>query len=98
MVEVFFHPKAREDLSHAAAYLNDETIDLKQEFYNELDQVLDFISTFPNGFVSLEYGLRRCYMKRFKYNIFYRILDDNRIAVIAVMHSKRKPFNFLDRL
>jgi toxin ParE2 len=98
MIEVFFHPKAREDLSQAASYLENQALGLKQDFYNELDQVLDFLSLFPEGFVNFDYGLRRCYMKRFKYNIFYRIIDNQKVVIIAVMHFKRKPFNFLDRL
>ncbi|WP_366043843.1 type II toxin-antitoxin system RelE/ParE family toxin [Methylomonas sp.] len=67
------------------------------QFLNELDAAIRRIVAYPDAYVSIGYGLRRCLVNRFPYAILYGI-DSNKIVIVAVAHLHRKPHFWLNRI
>ena len=98
MPEVIFHPAAIQDVNEIIEYLNEQSFDLGREFVDELKHAETFLRKFPDTWPCIKSNIRRLKVSRFSYNIFYHIKDDGIVEVLTVMHFRRKPFNFLDRL
>ena len=98
MDHIFFHPKALAELNDAALYLNAQSPELGDEFLNAVEQSVWIVSRFPDTWPCVRNDIRRIIVTRFHYNIFYRLRPNATVEIIAVMHPKRKPFNFLDRV
>jgi len=84
-------------LSHEAEADFDEAADwyeqqarLGAEFVARVREVLDRIGQMPDLHAVVYRNVRRAIVRRFRYNIFYRVQPD-RVEVIAVIHSHRDP-------
>ena len=98
MTPVLFHSKALAELDEVVLYLNQQQPDLGDEFLDSVEQSIDIIARFPDTWPCVRKDLRRILVPRFHYSIFYRLTRHDTIEIIAVMHPKRRPFNFRDRL
>jgi len=96
--KVIVFDEAYEDISQAALYLEEHSSDLGRDFLHEFRKVADNIANFPEAHPCVKDDLRRCSIFRFRYNLFYRIKSSDTLEIIAVVHSKRKPYSFMDRL
>lgn len=70
---------------------------LADRFMNHLRTALSFIEQFPEASTIYLYGTRCYILSKFSYLVIYRI-DTDRIDVIAVVHSSRKPGFWRSRL
>jgi len=84
-------------LSHEAEADFDEAADwyeqqarLGAEFVARVREVLDRIGQMPDLHAVVYRNVRRAIVRRFRYNIYYRVQPD-RVEVIAVIHSHRDP-------
>jgi len=84
-------------LSHEAEAEFDEAADwyeqqsrLGVEFVARVREVLDRIGQMPELHAVVYRNVRRAMVRRFRYNIFYRVQPD-RVEVLAVIHSHRDP-------
>jgi toxin ParE2 len=96
--QVYIFDEAHEDNLQVALYLESQESGLGIEFMQEFKDAVDGITRFPESNQCTKENIRRCSVPRFNYNIFYRIRDSRSLEIIAVIHARRKPFNFLDRL
>jgi plasmid stabilization system protein ParE len=88
---------AEHDLSEAATYYNREREGLGFEFLAEVYAVFERISSFPQAWTLIDTENRRCPIKRFPYNIIYRV-ENTEITILAVSHQQKKPDSWRSRL
>ena len=87
---VTFIPAAEKELFESAAYYEQKDIGLGAKFLNEVEEIIDLISKYPESGTLLNRYAHRVLLKRFQYSIVYRVYKDQ-IVILAVMHVKRKP-------
>jgi plasmid stabilization system protein ParE len=74
----------------AAADWYEEQAGLGTKFTLQIRQVLLSVGQMPELHAVLHRDVRRAKVKRFPYNIYYRVRAD-RVEVIAVLHGRRDP-------
>ncbi|TMH33990.1 MAG: type II toxin-antitoxin system RelE/ParE family toxin [Betaproteobacteria bacterium] len=89
--------EALREAHDAAAYLERQRAGLGSEFADEVELGLEMITARPTSWKPLTHGLRRYRIKRFRYNLIYR-LRDNQAEVIAVAHDRQRPGYWLPRV
>lgn len=97
MKNFFFHPEAEEEMKASAAFYETKINGLGDKFLDEIDYALENISVSPEAWPIYFENIRRFLLRRFPFGILYEIIGDS-LYVIAVMHLKRKPFYWEDRL
>jgi plasmid stabilization system protein ParE len=92
-----FHPAARADYREAAAFYESRREGLGAAFSIEVEAAIARILEAPNRWRVIEQDVRRCLTRTFPYGILYTIEDDS-ILIVSVMHLRRKPGYWHDRL
>jgi plasmid stabilization system protein ParE len=86
-----FTLEALDELRSSALYLDAPDIRLGLEFMDEFDDAVNMILKHPLAWTCYDDGVRYFYMTRFKHKVYYRILDDMIIEIIAIRHSRQRP-------
>ena len=92
----FLEP-ARIELEEEVKYFNEQRAGLGYEFAKEIADTIARILRYPEAWAKLSRRTRRCRTKRFPYGIIYQIRGD-KILIVAIMHLRRKPFYWRDRV
>lgn len=89
--KVIFSPESILDIKDAQRYYGDIRKSLSDRFTEELDKVL--ISIKQNGqFAAVRYADIRCArIRKFPYLVHYKINDNNRVIILAVYSTYKKP-------
>jgi plasmid stabilization system protein ParE len=83
-------PEAEADLLDAWEWYENQRAGLGRDFVQCVDLVFQQVTDGPLKF-AVSYGaVRQAMVRRFPYVVCY-VIEDDRIAVIAVMHSGRDP-------
>jgi secreted Zn-dependent insulinase-like peptidase len=88
---------ARLELLDAKEYYNSERAGLGFEFAAEFKNTILRIAGFPDTWSRLSSRARRCLMNRFPYAVIYEY-NHEIIRIIAVMHMRRDPKNWQQRI
>jgi plasmid stabilization system protein ParE len=88
---------AEQELAEAVDYYNEQCPGLGFEFAAEVKSTLNRILSFPEAWPPLSSRTRRCLTDRFPYGVLYQVRQDH-ILVTAVMHLKRDPKRWQDRI
>ena len=92
-----FHPEAREEYLAAVRYYSDVRPELGSRLYDEIERLIREIRREPTRFFQFSPPARRALVRRFPYSVVY--LDEpERVWVVAVMHAKRRPGYWRERL
>ncbi|MES0491321.1 MAG: type II toxin-antitoxin system RelE/ParE family toxin [Leptospirales bacterium] len=97
MLSIKFHPGAHEEFREATLWYNLQKEGLGLELFEEVSKTLKLISEKPAIWPKYLDHFHRIILKRFPYNIVYRVQDDY-IEVIAIAHQKRKPSYWKNRI
>ena len=92
-----FHQEALLEYEKAAVYYSKISKELSISFIETIESGLKEILEYPEGRQIIEEDIRRYLIKRFPFGIYYTIESDY-IQIIAIMHMKRKPGYWKDRL
>ncbi len=92
-----FHPEADAEFQEAIEYYQKESPELGVRFYRETMATVVRIEAHPKVWPRLRGHVRKCLVPGFPYKLLYTIEPD-RLHVVAVMHSKRKPGYWAGRL
>jgi toxin ParE1/3/4 len=84
-------PQAQQDIAEAARYYRDRRAGLDVVFLAKVDAAVVTIATDPLRFAQVRPGIRRCFLERFPYGIYYRLPDADTIRIIIVRHHSRRP-------
>jgi len=81
--------KAEKDINAATEWYDERSEGLAEEFMAELVAILKKVEKNPTAFSSANNSVRKCFLKRFPYTIYFAPL--NRIVVLRVRHFKQNP-------
>lgn len=95
-LEVRIRPEAEADLSDAAAWYEEQRPGLGHRFLDEVLAVFSRISEVPLMYPIIHRNMRRAFIRRFPFGVYYQVEDDA-IVVIAVMHGSRDPRRWKSR-
>ena len=97
MKPALFHPEASQEYTEAIRYYAAVRSELGQRFDSEIKRVVSEISHEPHRFFRFHPPARRALARKFPYAVVY--LDEpERVWIVAVMHAKRRPGYWMDRL
>lgn len=91
-----FQAGVRDEIDEAYTWYEDQRQGLGEDFLAAIQVVLDRIESAPEIHAPIYQAVRHGRLKRFPYAVYYRIEPD-RIAVIAIHHSKRNPKTWQSR-
>ncbi len=97
MRPIFFEEEAKAELRQSAKHYDQQKSGLGGEFTAEIDAALDYIGRHPLASPPIRGGFRRTRVKRFPFGIIYAV-EEERIVVVAVMHHRRHPDYWKDRV
>jgi plasmid stabilization system protein ParE len=89
--------EAEDDLAEAALFLEGRNPGLDQIFCGDVGYALERLMENPYVGPEIEPGIRRLGLRRFPYNVVYKVLPD-RVRILAVLHHRRSPEHWRDRL
>jgi len=87
---LFVRPEGKADIREAMKWYNARREGLGAEFRLCVERAIDNIVRFPEGSPLAHRNLRRAFIQRFPYGIFY-IVEETRIVVTGVIHERRSP-------
>jgi plasmid stabilization system protein ParE len=97
--QVRFHPEARHDIVEIASWYAEADLSVATRFMQRLEARLQTIVTFPESSPLLDSSrsVRRARLITFPISIFY-VVGKDWIEIIAVLHEKRIPGTWRERL
>lgn len=87
---LFVRPEAAADLQDAFEWYEKRAPGLGAQLVGELDFALASISARPFAFSRAHREMRRVFLRRFPYGVFYHVVGD-RVVVLAILHTARNP-------
>ena len=90
MLPAVFRPEAAVDVIEARQWYDNQQMGLGDDFRNALADIVERIRSMPRMYVIVVENVHRAKLRRFPYLLYYRVLE-NRIEVLAVLHSSRDP-------
>lgn len=93
-----FHPEALQEYKNTAKYYLKISSKLAKAFINEIEKSIDQIINIPETSPIIHEDIRRFFLHRFPFGIYYSIEKNNTILIIAIMHMSRKPGYWKTRL
>jgi plasmid stabilization system protein ParE len=92
-----FHPEARLEYREAAAFYESRRPGLGAGFSLEVEATIARILEAPRRWREIERGVHSCRTRTFPYAILYS-LDHDSVLIVAVMHLRRKPGYWRERV
>ena len=96
-MNVQFHEAARTEFDDAVLYYAAISPTLSAEFLAEAERAVGKVVERPNAWQPFGKHMRRYIFNRFPFGLVYR-LEEGKIKVYAVMHLKRRPGYWHNRL
>ena len=88
---MIIRPGAAADFEEAYAWYEARREGLGREFRDALDAALLLVAAAPRTFPVLHRDTRRVLLKQFPHGLFFRLVTEDQIVVVACMHAKRSP-------
>ena len=93
---VRFRARAETDLLEACAWHDEEQPGLGDRFATAVENTIDQIAERPLAYPRVDGETRRAIVRRFPYNVFFRVYPRD-IAILAIVHSSRNPDRWRSR-
>ncbi len=97
MKPVKFHPEAEKEMLESSKYYESQQKDLGKRFLEQFQSSVKHIQINPEIYQKIDGNIRRCQTKIFPFGIIFREQSEQ-IEIIAVMHLKRKPEYWKERI
>ena len=91
------HPEAREEFLAAIDYYNEAEPGVGMAFCAEVESAIGLIENYPDLWTEIGGNIRRCLVRRFPFAVLYS-KEVGRIFIYAIMHTKRDPEYWRNRL
>ncbi|MCX6290418.1 MAG: type II toxin-antitoxin system RelE/ParE family toxin [Bacteroidetes bacterium] len=82
---------AEHDIDEAFLWYEFQSAGLGKKFIRALESGFITIDLQPNAFPFALRNIRKFVIKKFPFNVYYRINETGQIEIIRVLHHKRKP-------
>lgn len=96
-MNVRFDPDAQTEYVEAVQYYEQQAQGLGARFIADVEQSIGRIVAYPETWGALTTNTRRILLEVFPYGIIYHV-DGAEILILAVMHLKREPAYWVQRL
>lgn len=96
-MRVIQHPHAAVELREAVAWFGQRSAVLGGRFLDEIEAATAQIAQAPLRWRTVFADIRRVYVRRFPYTIFYRVKADQ-VQLLAFAHHRRDPHYWASRL
>ena len=97
-MKTVFSSGANRDIKKILEYYSAEAgVDIAMDFHAELDSVVGRIKQWPESFPLIGEGLHRAILRRFPYQVVYRVQSVDWIRILVIRHHKQHPDFGLDR-
>jgi len=96
MAELVIASPAEREYAEALCWYADRSITAAERFEAEFQRALESVASTPDRYPICDDRHRFFLMRRFPYQLIYRHGVD-RVTVVAVAHTSRKPFYWSDR-
>jgi toxin ParE1/3/4 len=98
-MRIYFHPAASQELHEAALWYEDQSLQAGSWFVDEVHGAVEAIRTDPGRYQRAVDEVRVFRLKRFPYRLYFAFDADRQdITIYALMHEKRHPGCWHDRL
>lgn len=97
MIKITFRKEAEKDIEEVYEWYELKRDGLGEEFLSSLDDVLSKISFKPKIYPTVTNNIRRAFLNRFPFGVFYIEKTDS-VIVFAVMHARKSPANWKNRI
>lgn len=91
MPPIIFHPDVKEEIQHSFSWYQEQSKGLGYEFIHELEESFSSIQSLPSTWPKMGQHHRRYILSRFPFSVIYKLLPNEEIHVVAVMHNNRHP-------
>lgn len=98
MAHVELLPEAMDEARAARLWYSERDEWVSTRFVAALDEAVEAIANSPSRWPEYAQGVRAYRLRRFPYVIVYRILDADRVQIVACQHGRRRPGYWKDRL
>jgi len=89
---------ANRDIKNILEYYRREAnADVAADFHSDLKAIIDRIKAWPESFPLIHDDHRRAILRRFPFQVVYRIQVAEQVRILAIRHHKRHPDFGLDR-
>jgi len=88
---------AEQDIDDAYRWYETNKDGLGEIFLDNIAESFRKMREFPKIYPAVHRGVRRAFVQKFPYGIFY-LENDSSITVVAVMHAKKNPINWQERI
>ena len=95
--EIFIRPEARMDLLDAFNWYQEQSPGLGFDFKLCVDEVFSKLRRHPTIYKNVYKEVRRVVTQRFPFGVFY-LVENNRVIVLAVLHARRDPKKWKNRI
>lgn len=95
--EVIIRPEARVDLLDAFHWYQEQRPGLGLDFTLCVDEVFSKLQRHPTIYKKIYKEVRRVVTQRFPFGVFY-LVKNNKVIVLAVLHARRDPKNWKQRI
>jgi plasmid stabilization system protein ParE len=94
-----FHPEAENEFTKAIDYFENQQRELGFEFSVEVYKTVQRIKANPRSWTKVSGTIRRILVQRFPFGILYHYDSESKhIFIVAVMHLRRNPGYWRERL
>ncbi len=90
MRKLIFTDLAQGDIQGIVYYYDEINPTLTDKFLNELEFEQSHIEKYPETCPKKTKNLRVCFLKRFRFGIYFKIFPEA-VVVVAVLHTSRNP-------
>ena len=97
MYTLQFKPEVYNDIKVAYDWYESQRIGLGEDFLLTLEESYSKITRTPKVYQLIYKTVRRKLLRRFPYGVFF-VLKDDEIIIIAIMHTRRKPSDWNERV
>ena len=97
MLDLVFAPQAFDDLRAARRWYEERREGLGADFEAGVEAILQRALHMPSSFPEVAFGARRAAVRRFPYDIYYRIAE-RQLVVVLIIHTARDPASAMARL
>ena len=87
---ISFHRAATAEFIEASAWYEDRQLGLAAKFMVEIERCVSLASEHPFQYAIVHKDIRCIVANRFPYSVYFRV-EESRIVVLAVFHSRRNP-------
>lgn len=95
--ELIIRPEARTDLLDIFQWYQEQRSGLGFDFKLCVDEVFSKLQKHPSIYKKVYQNIRRAVTRRFPFSVFY-IIDNNNVIVLAVLHARRDPEKWKNRI